>query len=77
MVIIMIMDEFIASLEKGDITLGVFIGLSKEFENVDHDILLSKLEHYGVRNALCWFQSYLPDRKHNITNNGATPTTKI
>ena len=39
--------------------------------------MLNELEHYGIRgNALCWFQSYLTDRKQYVTYNGATFTTK-
>ena len=37
---------------------------------MNHDILLSKLEHYGVRDSvLDWFRSYLTDRKQYVSFN--------
>ena len=42
---------------------GVFIGLRKTFDTVDHSSLLKKLEHYGIRGlANQWFRSYLSGR---------------
>ena len=57
---------------------GIFIDLKKAFDTVNHDILLQKLEHYGIRDvALSWFESYLTGRKQYVHLNGVNSTNMI
>ena len=50
---------------------GIFVNLQKALDTVNHEVLLSKLEHYGVRGcALELFRSYLSDGKQYVSING-------
>ena len=39
------------ALDEDKLACGVFTDFQKAFDSVDHDILFSKFNHYGVRGA--------------------------
>ena len=53
-------------MDNAEFSCGIFIDLKKTLDAVNYDILLAKLENYGVRCVInSWFRSYLTDRKQN------------
>jgi len=56
-------EKLTLAIEKDEIPVGVFIDLRKAFDTIDHKILLTKLEKYGVRGlAKDWLSDYLNNR---------------
>lgn len=54
-------------LNEGNAVVGTFLDLSKAFDTVNHQILLKKLERYGVRGTpLNLFKNYLQNRQHAV-----------
>ena len=50
-------------LDKGYSVLSIYLDFSKAFDSIDLDILLTKLDEYGIRGlANDWFKSYLTNR---------------
>ena len=69
--LITITEQIRTALDEGEQACGVFIDLQKAFDTVNHEILIDKLEHYGVRGITNnWFKSYLSDRDQYVTIQG-------
>ena len=65
------------SLNNKESCLNILIDFSKAFDTVNHEILLRKLECYGVRgSALLWVASYLKDRRQFLSIGGKVSETK-
>ena len=69
--LMLLIDRVSKALHEGEYVLGVFIDFSKAFDTVNHDILLSKLWHYGIKGfAHQWLTSYLSNRKQFVCFDG-------
>ena len=59
------------ALDGGNIGCGNFVDLQKAFDNVDHKILLAKLNHCGIHGVLFdWFKFYLSNYNQYVSVNG-------
>ena len=59
-----------SAIDQRETTVGVFLDLSKAFDTLDHQILFTKLEHYGIRDvALQWIKSYFSCRQQFVQIN--------
>ena len=75
--LIQITEKIKESIDNRKYGCGLFIDLRKAFDTVNHAILLTKMEHYGIRGtALEWFKSYLNNRKQYVYINGETSQLK-
>ena len=66
-----IIDNILQDIENGNHVTRVYLDLSKAFNTIDHDMLLSKLRHNEIRGQeLKWFERYLSNRKQFTYMNG-------
>ena len=76
-VLLNITESIRKALDDGYFACGVFVDLQKAFDTVDHEILLAKLNHYGIRgHANTWFRSYLTHRQQYVTISGYKSSMK-
>jgi len=78
MALIEIVDNIRENIDNGLSVLGIFLDLSKAFDMVNHNILLYKIQHYGIRgNIYKWFQTYLTNRSQVtfVNNTHSNPLT--
>ena len=66
-----------SAVDQPEATVGVFLDLSKAFNTLDHQILFTKLEHYGIRDvALQWIKSYFSCRRQVVQINQTRSSTQ-
>uniref|UniRef100_A0A3Q3IAB9 Reverse transcriptase domain-containing protein n=1 Tax=Monopterus albus TaxID=43700 RepID=A0A3Q3IAB9_MONAL len=57
------MEDITSAMDEKKYTIGIFIDLKKAFDTINHELLMCKLEKYGIRGvALNWISSYLTQR---------------
>lgn len=67
-----ILNDIHTIMQNGKFTCGIFIDLKKAFDTVNYNILLAKLQNYGIRGIVNeWFESYLTGRKQYTYTNSA------
>ena len=74
--LITITEKIRKALDNNQYACGVFLDFQKAFDTVNHRILLSKLEYYGIRGIPHdLIKSYLNNRKHNTIINAVDSNT--
>ena len=71
-------DYILSGLKDKKYTISIFMDLSKAFDVLNHDILKSKLEHYGFRNNfLNFLMDFVVNREYFVSANNHTSHKRI
>jgi len=69
--LINVMDDIYEHIDSNDKVLAIYLDLQKAFDCIDHNILLYKMNHIGIRGTVYnWFKNYLYNRIQYVTVNG-------
>lgn len=67
MALLHLTDQIYSALDNNEFALSVFLDLSKAFDTVNHEVLLSKLSRYGFQaDVYKWFKSYVVNRSQFV-----------
>lgn len=67
MALMELMEELSSAIDEKKFAEGVFINLKKAFDTIDHNIMLEKMESFGVRGVgLKWLKSYIRNRSQYV-----------
>ena len=77
-VLLRLIETWRKCLDENNLVGAILMDLSKAFDCLPHDLLIAKLEAYGVtNNALKLILSYLSQRKQYVKNGGSLSLLKI
>ena len=63
-----LLDKLYSDLDNKNFVIGIYCDLQKAFDSCNHEILLYKLNYYGIRGiTLNWFKSYLNNRTQYVS----------
>ena len=75
--VLSIIDQVQVAIESHDYSCGIFLDFSKAFDTVNHQILLTKLDYYGIRGVVKdWFTSYLSNRTQCVSLGAINSSTQ-
>ena len=78
MALVILLEKITEALDNLEFAICILIDFRKAFDTVEHNILLQKLYHYGIRgNALQWFNSYLSNRYQYVNYNNTSSDMKL
>ena len=65
-------DSWLNAMDNGEMIGVVLVDFKKAFDLVDHDLLLTKLDIYGIKNeTLSWFKFYLSCRQQQVSTSNS------
>ncbi len=72
-------NDIMLAMDNQKVVLLLLLDLSAAFDTVDHEIMLSRLEHrFGVKGtALAWFRSYLTGRSQSVLIQGTHSAEQV
>ena len=75
--LIFMLEKWKKALDKEENMLAIFVDLSKAFDTINHDLLLTKLKAYGFsKQALSFMCSYLKNRRQRVQINNKFSSLK-
>ena len=73
-----VIDSWYSNIDRKNVNISLFLDLRKAFDTIDHNILLAKLQKYGIcQKELAWFASYLTERQQYCYLNGQNSEKRL